>query len=136
MTVAMITNNTSTSLERLKCAGKITGVTAKWVVGWPVIGVYEYARSCHSWRKNDLVSRSTTTFHPRSYKKAPACGTCDNSLQAKPSLPQDGAEKFFKGLGLTVWFVRHWVFVAPRFMVEECRLVHMQHKQKLYATVA
>lgn len=125
--VATNTTSFSPSLERLKCAGKITGVTAKWVVLWPAIGIYEFGRSCHSWHVNNHVSRSTTTFHPRLRNKHTPC---DNEQQQ--SLPQDGAEKFFKGLGLTIWFVRHWIFVAPRYMVEEARLVHMEHKQKMY----
>lgn len=123
----MTTPKFNPTMERIKCAGKITGVTAKWVVLWPALGVCEFARSCHAWRKNDLVSRSTTTFYPPN-KIQPACDTSNSNLEGKDRLPQDGAEKFFKGLGLTIWFLRHWGFVAPLYMVEECQLVHMKHK--------
>lgn len=135
MTASSSPTTFNPSLERLKCAGKVTGVTAKWVVLWPAIGVYEFARSCHSWRVNDRVSRDTTTFHPQGRKDVndeAINKKQSNEKEQQVSLPQDGAERFFKGLGLTVWFLRHWIFVAPRYMVEECRAVHMEHKEKMY----
>lgn len=127
MTAIAATNPHNPSIERLKCGAKITGTTAKWVVLWPAIGVYEFARSCHSWRVNNHVGRSTTTYY------LPKCDACQSSTEEKQlELPQGGGEKFIKGLGLTVWFLRHWIFVAPRFLVQECREVHQDHKKTMY----
>ena len=131
--MTMASTTASPSMERLKCAGKITGVTAKWVVGWPVIGVYQYGRSVRQWHKTGRVSRSTTTFLPDFCKPAQKCSDCNTKLDNGSSNRQGTAEKVLKGMGLTLWWTRVGVVAIPYCLVKECRQVHMDHKQKMYA---
>lgn len=122
------------ALERVKCAGKITGVTAKWVIFFPIIGVYEYGRTVRQWHKTGRVGLSTTTFVPPFMKPCNKCETTpNNEEQGEEQETQQLSEKVLKGLGLTLFFLRPAVFFVPYYLVKECQKVHEEHKQTMQA---